>query len=188
MYRLHNVMPPRRPRARLAGDELFDYAVRALAARACTSDELRFKLRQKALRIADIDPVIARLKEIGYLDDKRFADMYTTIRVENDGFGRARVLSDLRSRRVAPKLAEQAVARAFAGKNESEMIAAWIERRMPSIAAGGHTGDEKKLASAWRKLRRAGFSSGAILTELKRFAAHPELLDEPPPEDEPGDV
>jgi regulatory protein len=177
-----------KPRAKLPEDALFDYAVRALACRACSSDELRFKLRQRAAKLSDIDPVVARLKDLGYLDDRRFAEMYTAMRVENNGFGKARVLNDLRGRRVTPKLAEKAVALAFQDKNEDEMVAAYIERRMPSVVAGGHTGDEKKLAAAYRKLRRAGFAPGTILTVLKRFAAHPELLDEPPPDDDPLDA
>jgi regulatory protein len=180
-------MNSRKPRIKLEADALFDYAVRSLAARACSSDELRFKLRQRAAKMSDIDPVIARLKDLGYLDDKRFAEMYTALRVENDGFGRIRVLQDLRGRRVTPLLAEQAVSSAFEGRDEQEMVAQYVERRMPSIVAGGHIGDERKLAAAYRKLRRAGYSSGAILTVLKRFAAHPELLDEPPPDDEPPD-
>jgi len=176
-----------RPQARLDGDALFEYAVRALSTRSYSSEELRTKLRRRAQKIADVDPVISRLREIGYLNDERFAEMFTTLRVESDGFGRSRVLSDLRARRVAPHLAEKAVTRAFAGRSEPEMIAAWIERRMPSVAAGEHTGDERQLAAAWRKLRRAGFSSGAILTELRRFAARPELLEDPPPDDEAGE-
>lgn len=176
-----------RPQAKLDGDALFEYAVRALATRSCSSGELRTKLRRRAQKIAEVDPVISRLREIGYLNDERFAEMFTTLRVESDGFGRARVLSDLRARQVSPPLAQKAVAQAFAEKNEPEMIAAWVERRMPSVAAGEHTGDERQLAAAWRKLRRAGFSSGAILTELRRFAARPELLEDPPPEDEPAD-
>lgn len=177
-----------KPRAKLPEDALFDYAVRALANRACSSDELRFKLRQRAAKLSDIEPVVARLKELGYLDDKRFAEMYTTMRVENNGFGKSRVLHDLRGRRVAPKLAEKAVSQAFQDKNEDEMVTAYIERRMPSVVAGGHTGDERKLAAAYRKLRRAGFAPGAILTVLRRFAAHPELLEEPPPDDDVPDV
>jgi len=183
-------MKERKPPAKLGEDALFDYAVRSLADRAASSDELRFKLRRRAARLSDIDPAISRLKDLGYLDDKRFAEMYTSMRVENDGFGKARVLHDLRGRRIAPKLAEQAVSRALEDKNEHEMVAAYIERRMPAIVAGTHgvpLGDERKLAAAYRKLRRAGFSSGAILTVLKRFAAHPELLEDPPPDDEPAD-
>jgi regulatory protein len=180
-------MKTRKPQAKLAEDALFDYAVRALANRACSSDELRFKLRRRAEAVADIERVITRLTDLGYLDDKRFAEMYTSMRVENDGFGKTRVLHDLRTRRVAPKLAEQAVSRAFEDKNEHEMVAAWIERRMPAILTA-HLDDERKLAAAYRKLLRAGFSPGAILTVLRRFAARPELLEEPPPDDEPADA
>lgn len=181
-------MKTRKPQAKLAEDALFDYAVRALVNRACSSDELRFKLRRRAAALSDIEPVIARLMDLGYLDDKRFAEMYTAMRLENDGFGKTRVLHDLRTRRVAPKLAEQAVARAFEDKDEHEMVADYIERRMPATLAGTHMDDERKLAAAYRKLRRAGFSPGAILTVLRRFAAHPELLEEPPPDDEPADI
>ena len=173
---------------KLAAEELFEYAVQALGRRPFSTEELRAKLRTRAAVGSDIDAALARLTEIGYLDDKRFAEMYTAMRVENDGFGKARVLHDLRGRRVAPKLAEKAVALAFQEKNEDEMVAAYVERRMPSVVAGGHTGDEKKLAAAYRKLRRAGFASGPILTVLRRFAAHPELLEEPPPDDDPPDA
>src|SRR5258708_36939073 len=73
--KLCTAMQSPKPRAKLAEDALFEYAVRSLANRACSSDELRFKLRQRAAKFSDIDPVIARLKELGYLDDKRFAEM-----------------------------------------------------------------------------------------------------------------
>ena len=59
------------------------------------------------------------------------------------------------------------------------MIDAFIERRMHSVATGGKIDDEKKLAAAYRKLRRAGFTSGPILAALKRIAARPEELEEP---------
>jgi regulatory protein len=180
-------MRPRKPPVKLAEDALFDYAVRALADRAASSDELRFKLRRRAANLADIDSVIARLSDLKYLDDARFAEMYTAMRVENDGFGRLRVLQDLRGHRVVPKLAEQAVSRAFEGRNEVEMVTAYVERRMPVIAAGGGLGDERRLAAAYRKLRRAGFSSGAILTVLKGFAAAPGLLEDMPYDELPAD-
>ncbi len=173
-----------KPKPKLDENELFDYAVRSLANRAASSDELRAKLRRRAARFPDVDTVIARLKELNYLDDKRFAEMFTALRVEGDGFGKMRVLHDLQARRVPSKLAGQAVARAFENKDEQGMIRAYIERRMPAVAAGGKLGDERQLAAAWRKLRRAGFSSGATLTVLKGYAADPGILDEPPPEDD----
>jgi regulatory protein len=168
----------------LAPEELFEYAVRYLAARACSAGELRAKLRLKAVQLPDIDPVIARLRDIGYLNDERFAESLANWKVQNDGFGRARVLNDLRARRLAPKVAEQAAAQALEGRNEGEMVDAYIARRMPALAAGGKIEDQKKLAAAWRRLRRAGFTSGASLAALKRLAARPDELEEPAEDEE----
>ena len=137
----------------------------------------------RAANPPDADAVIDRLNGIGYLNDRRFAESYAAARVENEGFGRMRVLTDLRARRVSGDLAEKAVQQALGGRSEAELIDAFIERRMHSVAAGGPIEDEKKLASAYRKLRRAGFTSGPILAALKRIAARPEALEEPPEEE-----
>jgi regulatory protein len=139
----------------------------------------------RAAHLPDADAVIDRLKEIGYLDDRRFAEGYANARVENEGFGRMRVLNDLRARKVSGDMAERAVERALGDKTEAESIDAFIERRMPSVFAGGKIEDERKLAAAYRKLRRAGFTSGPVLSALKRIAARPETLDEPLEEEEP---
>ena len=142
------------------------------------------RLQIRAANPPDVDAAIERLKDIGYLNDQRFAENYASSRVENEGFGRMRVLNDLRARRVSGNMAEQAVEQALAGKNEAELIDSYIERRMPSIAASGQIEDPRKLANAYRRLRRAGFTSGPILTALKDRAARPEMLEEPVEEEE----
>jgi regulatory protein len=139
------------------------------------------------VQLSDIDPVIARLRDIGYLNDERFAESLANWKVENDGFGRARVLNDLRARRVAPKVAEQAATQALEGRNEGEMVDAYIARRLPALTAGGKIEDQRKLAAAWRRLRRAGFSSGASLAALKRLAARPDEMEEPAEDEEAGE-
>lgn len=138
----------------------------------------------RAANAADADAAIERLKEIGYLDDKRFAEGYAAARVENEGFGRMRVVQDLRARRISGELAAQAVEQALGEKTEDELIDAFIARRMGSTLAGGPIEDERKLAAAYRKLRRAGFTSGGILRALKRVAARPEEIAEPVEEEE----
>lgn len=175
--------PPRKPR-KLPREELFEHAVKYLGARAYSIGDLKSKLRLRAADLADVDAIIERLKEIGYLDDARFADSYARARIENEGFGRMRVLNDLRARRVSGDMAEQAVEHALGGRSEAELIDAFIARRMASVAAAGPIEDERKLAAAYRKLRRAGFTSGPVLAALKRLAARPESLEEPPEEEE----
>jgi regulatory protein len=141
-------------------------------------------LRLRAAHPPDADAVISRLEDHGYLDDRRFAQSYASSRVENDGFGRMRVLNDLRAHRVPGEMAEQAVEQALGARTEAELIDAFIERKMASLRGLSMVEDERKLAAAYRKLRRAGFSSGPILAALKRLAACPELLENPPEEEE----
>lgn len=161
-------------------------AVRALAARALSTSELRTKLSAKAADPAAVDRVLGRLTELGYLNDARFAENYAGARRESDGMGRARALRDLRERRVAPDLAAKAVERAYEDADETKMIEDFVERRILRFRSGARLADPKELASAYRKLIRAGFPSGAVLRILKRIAKEPEVVDsfEPPVETE----
>jgi len=92
---------------RLDGGALWTYAVRVLGDRAHSTGEMREKLRRRAERAADVDEVLARLKEVGYLDDRRYAEGFASARLANEKLGRMRVIQDLRQRRVAPSLAER---------------------------------------------------------------------------------
>jgi regulatory protein len=182
------VKPRKQGPGKLAGEELFEYAVKCLGIRAFSAGDLRARLQLRAANAADVDHVLARLKDIGYLDDRRFAESFAAARVENEGFGRMRVLSDLRARRISGKLAEHAVEQALGQRSEAELIQAYIERRMPSIAAEGQIEDERKLASAYRRLRRAGFTSGPILAALKGIAARPDFPEEPLPDEDEAEL
>jgi regulatory protein len=161
----------------LAEPALFDYALKALGARAQSTGELRVKLRRKAEKLGDVDTVIARLKEYGYLNDRQYAEHYAARRLENEGFGRARVLSDLRAKRVAPALAERAVNATFAATDELDLISRFLARKYRSKPLAEVLADPKGLNSAYRKLRAAGFSSGNSLRVLKQHAKDTELLD-----------
>ena len=135
--------------------------------------------------MSDIDEVIHRLKDNGYLDDRRFAEGFANARLANDRFGRGRVTQDLRQRRVAPALAEQTVRQVYEEVDEQALIDEWIRKKYRLAPREGLFQDEKELAAAYRRLLRAGFQTGDILRALKRFAKDPELLDgfEPPEEE-----
>jgi regulatory protein len=166
----------RAPR-RLDAATLYEYALRVLAARATSTGELRQKLLRRAEREEDVPAVLARLKEYGYLDDARFAQSYSAARLENEGFGKARVLRDLRRRRVAPVLAERAVSEVYRGTDEVALIEEFLRRKYRGVALDVHLGEPKRLAAAYRRLRGAGFSSGNAIRVLKRFASEPDILD-----------
>jgi regulatory protein len=157
--------------------KLTNYAVRSLGGRAHSSGELREKLRRRAENPADVDAVLAKLKEAGYLDDRRFAESYAAARLENEGFGKMRVLRDLRQRRVAPNLAEQVTQQAYQSTDETELIEAFLERKFRGKRLNTFLADEKNLAAAFRRLRYAGFSAGASIRVLKRYAKQADELE-----------
>jgi len=179
-------MDERKPR-RLDMDGLWEYALRSLGARAHSIGELREKLRRRAERVGDIEGVLARLKEHQYLDDRRYAESFASARLANEKLGRTRVIRELRSRRVAPAVAERTVEKVYQGVEEAALIEEWIRRKYRMAPREGLFQDQKDLAAAYRRLARAGFRTGEILKVLKRFAKDPELLDGFEPAEEPAE-
>lgn len=156
---------------------LWTYALKVLGGRAHSSGELREKLRRRAAREEDVDEVLGKLKDLGYLNDKRFAETFANARLANEKFGKTRVIQDLRQRRVAPSLAEKTVDAVYQEVDETAMIEDWIRRKYRNADRETLFQEDKELAAAYRRLARAGFRTGDIVRVLKRFAKNPELLD-----------
>jgi regulatory protein len=162
----------------LDADGLMAYAAKALAGRAQSSSEIREKLKRRAARPEDVEAVLGRLKDAGFLNDQRFAESFATWRKENNGFGKTRVVRDLMARRVAPALARETGDAAYSNTDEIAMIEAFLARKFRNKDLGALLQEEKNLASAFRKLRAAGFSTGNSIKVLKRYAAEAERLEE----------
>ncbi|HTB13695.1 MAG TPA: RecX family transcriptional regulator [Bryobacteraceae bacterium] len=169
---------PKPPDRKLDANRLMAFAAQALSARALTISELREKLNRRAADPADVEQILARLKESGYLNDQRFAESYASWRRDDGGFGKTRVLRDLMVRRVAPAVAKQAAETAFQGADEIAMIEAFLQRKYRGKDLGALLQEQKHLASAYRKLRMSGFSTGNSIRVLKRYAEQAELLED----------
>lgn len=167
----------RKPKPKLAAQELFDFAVRSLSQRAQSSAELRQKLRDRAAEEGSIEEALERLREYGYLDDKRFAENFAVSRLENERFGRIRTLNDLRSRRVTGPIAGAAVDNVYKETEENALVEAYIRKKFRAVPRETLFKEDKDLAGAYRRLIRAGFRSAIIIPVLKRFAKNPDLLD-----------
>jgi len=179
-------MAKRQPQP-LDPDKLLNVALRALGQRAHSSGELREKLRRRAQNDQDVDAVLAKLKDSGYLNDRRFAESYAAARLQNQGLGKMRVLRDLRQRRVAPKLAEQVTEKTYQQTNEADLIEEFLRRKYRGKELKAFLSEQKNLAAAFRRLRYAGFSAGQSIGVLKRFANQPEVLDALEGEDSPDE-
>jgi regulatory protein len=176
-------MEERKPR-RLDSAGLWAYALKTLSGRAYSTGELREKLARRAVVPADVEGILARMKDHGYLNDRRYAETYAASRLANEKLGGARVERDLRQHRVAPALAEATVHEVYRDVDEMALIEEWIRRKYRLAPRDGLFREDKDIASAYRRLLRAGFRTADILKALKRFARNPDLLDgfEPPEE------
>jgi regulatory protein len=156
-------------------------AQRALMRRAHSIHEMKQYLERRAENKDLIPPVIARLRELNYLDDARFALEYARHHARLRRQGRYRIARDLRARGIPDRLIDAALDAIFAETDEASLVRARLKRRLSHLRGKI---DQRKLASLYRSLLAAGFSSDIIRTELKGVT-HGELPDLPdaPPDD-----
>src|ERR1022692_3010217 len=152
-----------RKRPRLDAAALWEYALRVLAGRAHSTGDLRQKLRGKAERAADVDPTIARLKEYGYLNDRKFAESFAAARLENEGLGKMRVLADLSRRRVAAAGAPDSGGKVFEDINYQALEQNFVRRKFRMAYKENLFQDEKQMASAYPRLPRTGVQTAATI-------------------------
>ena len=157
-------MTSRKSSSALDADSLYESAVKALARRARSSGQMRELLRKRKADKKDIEAVVQRLKENGYLDDTRFARAFVAARLENDLHGQARVRRDLKARRVRPELIEAALQRGFEAVDEGQLLRNYLRRK---VRLSRPLNKPSAVAALYRRLLRAGFRSDTIVRELK---------------------
>jgi len=159
---------------------LFEYAVGTLARKMRTVRDLKRLMRARAFEGEagehDMNAVIARLIELKYLSDTRFAQDYTRMRKENQGFGRRRVQQDLAMKGVARELVSTALAAAYDESDEVALARAYCERKRIKQPV-----EQKDVARVMNRLMRAGYGSNAIFKLLRSWKVEVpvEVLDEP---------
>ena len=158
-------------------DELYEYAIGALARRMRTVAELKRLMRA---RIEDaeseygqtlVELVIRRLKDQGYLNDAQFAASFSTLRRDNQKFGRIRIITDLKTKGVHGSVIERAVDAAFEGVNEEKLAREYLRKKRLEKPKS-----QKEAARIFRQLARAGFGMKTIFTILKKWDVEDETL------------
>jgi regulatory protein len=143
----------------------FDCSLRVLALRDHSEAELRRKLKEKGYEAEGIDASVARLKELGYLDDARFARQFASSSVRNGrGFG-AKLKLDLTRKGVAPAIVSEVLSGISDEFSERELILEVMERRFSGFDP--ETATEKERRRIISYLQRKGFSLSAIFRQLK---------------------
>jgi regulatory protein len=136
-----------------------------LALRDHSEAELRRKLKQKGHDDEGIEATLARLRELGYLDDARFARVFAESSIRNGrGYG-ARLKLELARRGVAGGIIQETLAELSEEYGETEVLSQTIARRYPGFDPASASDKEKRKVVGY--LQRKGFSLSAILAGLK---------------------
>jgi len=177
-------MPFQRPKRRepLGEAALFEYAVSSLARRMRTVRDLRRLMRTRAepgeTGEQAMDAVIARLKELNYLSDTRFAADYTRLRKENEKFGKRRVQQDLMQKGVGKQLIASTIATAYEDVDEVALAREYCAKKRIRQPGGPEVSIEevrKETVRLTNRLLRAGFGSNAIFKLLRGWNVAPTV-------------
>jgi regulatory protein len=168
---------PRPKKRTYSEDELYEYAVGALARRMRTVAELK-RLMRARVEEADteygqplIERVIRRLQDQGYLNDSQYAASYTSLRRDNQKFGHLRVITELKTRGVHGEVIAKAVESAYEGVSEEKQARDYLRKKRLKKPK-----DQKETARIFRQLARAGFGTKTIVTILKKWDVDDETL------------
>lgn len=166
-------------KAKLATEaELYQYAIVALARRMRSIAELKRLLRRRVQAETEIgqvlvELVIRRLKDQGYLNDRRYAAAYSQFRRENQKFGPRRVIADLKAKGVHAEVIQAAVESTFAGVSQERLAREYLRRKCINQPK-----DKKQAARIVRQLIRAGFSPATTFKILRNWNLDEELFEE----------
>lgn len=155
---------PRAPRKLETEDQLYAAALQALMRRSYSIHQMLEHLERRVAEVSFVRPVIERLKQRQYLDDARYARDFARSHAQLRRQGRFRIARELRSRGVPDRFIESALEEAFMETDEATLLRVRLKKRL--ARANGEL-DQRKLASLYRNLMAAGFSSDLIRTELR---------------------
>ena len=170
---------PRPKRRFYTEDELYEYAVGALARRMRTVAELKRLLRAQVEDAESeygktlVELIIRRLKDRGYLNDSQYAAYFSSLRRDNQKFGRLRVVTDLKAKGMHSDVIDKAVDAAFDGISEETQAREYLRKKRlvkPKT--------QKDAARVFRQLARGGFGTKTIFSILKKWDVDEETLTE----------
>ena len=165
------MFPP--PRQLDSEPVLYEAAIKILTRRAHSIHEMKQALARRCPDESLVKKVVDRLKQEKLLDDSRYAKQFARYRSESRKQGKFRIARDLRARGVPDRHIESALGESSSDAADSALIRQRIARKLKLVRGPGASGkiDDRKIASLYRSLLRAGFSSDLIRRELRRLTS-----------------
>jgi len=144
-------------------------ALRMLARRPFSIAEMRRALEKKCPQSEQVPEAIARLRELGYLDDRKFAEQYAYSLAQNRAFGPHRLRRELKAKLVNYQEIERAVDRVYQETPAQALLEQALAKKIRTLR---RPVTRARFHSLCQSLMRLGFNAGDI---IKAVHARPEL-------------
>ena len=150
----------------LAPADPWSTALRLLARRDYGTTELQRRLLLQGFPAEAVERVLARVIELGYLDDARYVERLTRALLTAGRAAGPRLVLELRRRGLPEELIEAALAEIRSTGEEETALRDLIARRFPTFNYAAADNNARRRVLHF--LQRRGFSLDRILNELKR--------------------
>jgi len=127
---------------------------------------LRLKLLRRGFSEKAADRGLARMEELGYLDDAAFAEQWLAYRLERHPEGCQALLAGLLKRGIAADLARETIERGFSREQE-EQCARRVLAKLRPMTRQSRTGVARKLSAR-------GFSASLIYRIVEEIPGVPD--------------
>ncbi len=152
--------------------------LRLLTGTPRTRQQLADALRKREVPEEAAEEVLARLEDVGLIDDSAFAAAWVESRHHSRGLARGALARELRTKGVESTVIDEAVGQ-LDSEREEETARALVERKLRSTRGLER---DKRLRRLAGMLARKGYSEGLALRVVRRALEEegedPELLEE----------
>jgi regulatory protein len=157
-------------------EKTFERALNLLSYKPRSLAEMRARLMEKDwAEEAVVAQVLARLEELGYLNDEEFAANFANSRLTSKPIGRSRLRHDLRRKKLQSETIENALDEAYEQQSEEELIERAISKRVRLKGAPATREEAKRL---FDHLIRRGFSYDLVIRKVREAGNGVEPRDE----------
>ena len=142
-----------------------DYALKLLSYRERSRKEIQVRMERKGFEKEVIDKVLRYLESQKYLDDRRFAELWAHDRLRK-GYGKWRVILELREKGVNQEIIDGVVKEVYATVDEIRMALDLVNKKGYNLESAEDKGVARRASQF---LRRRGFSFSVIREVMGRM-------------------
>lgn len=146
-------------------ESAYQYALRLLTARDYSVARMRAKLCTRGIEEADVETVMRRLQQEGWLDERRYAERFAESALSAGRFYGPRLRLEMRRRGFEAGIISEVLENLLDDHDQAADIMMVVNRRYPGLDFESASDREKRRVVGY--LQRRGFGLSEIFRSLK---------------------